>query len=104
MKRYIASSRDDPKNYKEAGYPAIDNILDMIDYIGGYGPAVSGYIEQLHQYLYEISLIEWIGDDPAMAKKLGNDLKSINDHLEYAIGGLYDIVNLLYKEAKRQDQ
>lgn len=104
MKRYIRASNSDPNNYSDAGYPMLDDIADIFEYISGYGPAVSGYIEQMNQYLNDISLIEWIGDDEGKMNEIKNQLDDINNNLEQAIGGFYDLVTELYEEARRQNQ
>ena len=104
MKRYIKASYDDPTNYSDVGYPMLDDIADIFEYISGYGPAVSGYVEQMNQYLDDISLIEWIGDDSGKMNKIKNQLDDINNNLEQAIGGFYDLVTELYEEARRQNQ
>lgn len=104
MKRYIRASYNDPNNYSDVGYPMLDDIADIFEYISGYGPAVSGYIEQMYQYLDEISLIEWLGDDVEKTNKLKNQLDDINNNLEQAIGGFYVLVTELYEEAQRQNQ
>lgn len=99
MKRYIRASE-----YADAGYPQLDEFDDMIRYLDDSGPALSGFIEQVHQWLDEISLIEWVGDDTAKTNELNSKLSNINDHLEQVFDGLYHLVIELYEEARRQNQ
>lgn len=103
MKMYIKSSQSYPDDFSDKDYPKLADLVDKLDYLDGYGPSVSGYLEQMNYYLDQIDLVKLFEEDQSKIDAISKSVQDINNHLEYAVAGFYDLVNDFYKIAERQN-